>query len=200
MTTNTDRVVREYHAEISKCLSALTPERVAECVEVLVSAWNDRRTVYVCGNGGSASTASHVVCDLNKGAAVPGVRPLRVVGLTDNVSHMTALANDIDYSEVFRGQLFNWLDPGDVVIGISASGNSPNCVAAFEFAREVGATTMGWLGFDGGAMLGLSDVAVHLPSGEYGPVEDGHLMLNHMVTVAMRERFRAMQEAEPGRG
>jgi len=180
-------LVENYKKELRICLDAIDEKSINACAEVYKNAWKNKKTIYVCGNGGSASTASHVACDLNKGATVKGVRRLRVVGLADNVAHFTALANDFDYTEIFRGQLENWLEPGDVVIGISASGNSPNCVKAFEYAREVGATTMGWLGFSGGEMKELSDVCIHLPSSEYGPVEDGHLIINHILTVAMHD-------------
>lgn len=181
------KILENYKKELLNCVAALDEETVNSCLEIYQRAWEQKKTLYVCGNGGSASTASHVACDLNKGAVVEGQRRLSVVGLADNVAHFTALANDFDYSEVFRGQLINWLEPGDVLIGISASGNSENCVKAFEYAKEVGATTMGWLGFSGGKMKELSDVCVHLPSFEYGPVEDGHLIINHILTELFRD-------------
>lgn len=180
-------IVEEYKKELSVCLDAIDQVAVERCAELCKEAWKNKKTIFVCGNGGSASTASHVACDMNKGAFVNGVRPLKVVGLADNVAHFMALANDLDFSEVFTGQLRNWMEPGDVLIGISASGNSPNCVKAFEYANELGAKTIGWLGFSGGRMKELSSVAIHLPSHEYGPVEDGHLVINHMLTQVMRE-------------
>jgi D-sedoheptulose 7-phosphate isomerase len=182
-------IVEDYKKELAVCLDAIDEEAIDACAEVYIKAWKEKKTIYVCGNGGSASTASHVACDLNKGATVSGVRRLRVVGLADNIAHLTALANDFDYSEIFTEQLKNLLEPGDVVIGISASGNSPNCVKAFQYARDNGATTMGWLGFTGGEMKGLSDVCIHLPSVEYGPVEDGHLIINHMLTIKLKDWF-----------
>ncbi len=186
-------ILTEYKKELAICLDAISEEAIEACAEVYKKAWRDKKTIYVCGNGGSASTASHVACDLNKGATVNGVRPLRVVGLADNVAHFTALANDFDYDEIFVGQLKNWLEPGDVVIGISCSGNSPNCVKAFEYAKENGAITMGWLGFSGGKMKELSDVAIHLPSNEYGPVEDGHLIINHILTVVIKDWLQSQE-------
>ena len=142
-------IVKEYKEELQRCLGGIRQEDIDECAQVLQEAWLSRKTIFVCGNGGSASTASHVACDLNKGAAVEGARSLKVIGLADNMAHFSALANDSAYSEVFLEQLKNWMEPGDVLIGISASGNSPNCVKAFEFARELGCPTMGWLGFTG---------------------------------------------------
>lgn len=184
-------IVEQYKKDLMECLNAIDDEAISACADVYKKAWEQKKTIYVCGNGGSASTASHVACDLNKGAVVEGIRRLRVVGLADNVAHFTALANDFDYTEVFVGQLKNWLEPGDVVIGISASGNSPNCVKAFEYAKEIGASTMGWLGFGGGKMKELSDVAIHLPCNEYGPVEDGHLIINHILTLVIKDWLAA---------
>lgn len=180
-------ILENYKKELEICLAAIDEEAINTCAAVYKRAWEQKKTIYVCGNGGSASTASHLACDLNKGATVDGVRRLRVVGLADNVAHFTALANDFDYDEIFAGQLKNWLEPGDVVIGISCSGNSPNCVKAFEYAKEIGAVTMGWLGFTGGKMKELSDVSILLPSNEYGPVEDGHLVINHILTVVIKD-------------
>lgn len=188
-------LVDSYKRQLQACLDAIQPSQVQACAEILQSAWLERRTTFVCGNGGSASTASHVACDLNKGTAVAGVRSLRVIGLADNTAHLTALANDIGYEFIFSEQLRNWMEPGDVLIGISASGNSPNCVRAFEYARERGAKTIAWVGFDGGRMQELADLSIHLPSHEYGPVEDGHLILNHMVTNLMREWLRSRGQA-----
>lgn len=180
-------IISDYKKELALCLDAIDEAAIEACAELYRKAWDEKKTIYVCGNGGSAATASHVACDLNKGAVVDGVRRLRVVGLADNVAHFTALANDFDFTEIFVGQLKNWMEPGDVLIGISASGNSPNCVKAFEYAKEIGAHTMGWLGFSGGKMKELSDVSIHLPSNEYGPVEDGHLIINHILTLIIRD-------------
>lgn len=179
--------VLEYKNELEKCLNSISQQSIDENVEILKNAWLNDKQIFVCGNGGSASTASHVGCDLNKGATVEGVRPLRVMGLADNVAHFTALGNDVSFEEIFVGQLRNHFREGDVLIGISASGNSPNCVKAFQYAKEKAGTTIGWLGFSGGKMKELSDSSIVLDSHEYGPVEDGHLIINHMITLAMRD-------------
>lgn len=187
--------VEQYKEELLRCLDGIRSEDIEACAKILQEAWLKRKTIFVCGNGGSASTASHVACDLNKGAAAEGVRSLKVIGLADNMAHFSALANDTAYSEVFVEQLKNWMEPGDVLIGISASGNSPNCVKGFEFARSLGCPTIGWLGFSGGAMKELSDRVVHVPSFEYGPVEDAHLIINHMLTLVMRDWLGEQQSA-----
>lgn len=176
-----------YKKELQKCVDSITEQNIDAIFELFKDAWVNDKTIYVCGNGGSASTASHMACDLNKGAEVDGVRPLRVVGLVDNVAHFTALANDNGYDDLFVGQLRNFYREGDILVGISASGNSPNCVKAFEYTKERGGKTIGLLGFSGGEMLSLSDVAIVLDSFEYGPVEDGHLIINHILTVKMKD-------------
>jgi D-sedoheptulose 7-phosphate isomerase len=125
---------------------------------------------------------------------VEGAIPFRAVSLTDNVAVLTAIANDIAYADVFVRQLEGLLRPGDVVVAISASGNSPNVVRAIEYARSHGAVTVGLTGFDGGRLKALCDEAVHVatPPGEYGPVEDTHLVLDHLITGYLRARLQVL--------
>ena len=141
-------------------------------------------TIYISGNGGSAATASHWVNDLGKAAKSGGRPPLRVMSLNDNVSWLTALANDEGYDRVFAGQLENFARPRDVLIVISASGNSPNLVKAVELARSRGVTTLGFLGFDGGALKRMVDdcLWVRTEKGAYGLVESFHTLLCHILT------------------
>ena len=181
-----------YKKELQKCVDSITEENIEAIFEIFKEAWTNDQTIYVCGNGGSASTASHMVCDLNKGASVEGVRPLRVIGLADNAAHFTALANDHAYDDTFVGQLRNFYRTGDVLVGISASGNSPNCVRAFNYIKTNDGKTVGLLGFTGGKMAEVSDASIILDSSEYGPVEDGHLIINHILTVKMKEWFESM--------
>ena len=180
------REIEEYKEHLRHCIDAIDSEGIDACADLLKQAWTSGNTVYVIGNGGSASTASHVACDLNKGSQVEGVRAMRVIGLADNMAHFSALANDLSFEDVFVEQLKCFMNSGDVVIGISASGNSPNCVKAFEYAKDKGGKTVGWLGFSGGKMKELSDASIHVPCNEYGPVEDAHLIINHIVTVVMK--------------
>ncbi|HZA01798.1 MAG TPA: SIS domain-containing protein, partial [Hyphomicrobiaceae bacterium] len=138
------------------------------------------------GNGGSASTATHFACDLSKATIVQGRARLRVTSLTDNVALLTAWANDTSYENVFAEQLANLLNPGDVVVAISASGNSPNVIAAIKTAAACGATTVGIVGFSGGSLKEAVDAVVHVPSDSYGVVEDCHLVLEHAITESTR--------------
>jgi D-sedoheptulose 7-phosphate isomerase len=167
---------------------------LAEAVDLLLEARADGRRVYVIGNGGSASTASHIVCDLVKSAAVAGFAPLKAFALADNTALLTAWANDRAYERIFAEQVASLVEPGDVVIAISASGNSPNVVAALSTANNLGAHTIGLLGFDGGAALKLVHVAIHIPCMNYGLVEDTHAAIGHALTVAIRQTLQ--HEAE----
>ncbi|MGE0821964.1 MAG: SIS domain-containing protein [Candidatus Binatia bacterium] len=144
-------------------------------------------TIYVAGNGGSAATASHWVNDLGKATKGAACVPMRVMSLSDNVSWLTALGNDEGYARIFAGQLENFAQPGDVLVVISASGNSPNLLQAVEVARCRGVFSLGLLGFDGGALKAHVDDYVWLPSeqGAYGLVESGHSLLCHMVTTCL---------------
>lgn len=180
-----------YLTTIRRCLDALPVADVARFMECLERAYEDDRQVYIVGNGGSAATASHMACDLAKNvypadAGIP-VRRFRVTSLTDNVALITALANDCGYERVFSEQLHNVLQRGDLLIAISASGNSPNVLEAMALARERGARTAALLGFGGGRATALADVALVIDSHDYGHVEDLHLVLNHLIAAWMRQ-------------
>jgi D-sedoheptulose 7-phosphate isomerase len=191
LTAVREDFVLGYLRDVRRCLESVCVADVARFVECLERAYGDDRAVYIIGNGGSAATASHMACDLAKNVYPPtptdSVRRFRVSSLTDNVALITALANDCGYDRVFAEQLANVLQPGDLVVAISASGNSPNVLEALALARRRGARTAALLGFDGGHAKGLVDVAVVVESHDYGHVEDLHLMLNHLVAARMRQ-------------
>ncbi len=151
--------------------------------------------IFILGNGGSAATASHMANDLNKGASVPGQPRFKAIALTDNVPLMTAWGNDTSYENIFVEQMMNFLELGDVVIAISASGNSPNVLRALRVARQYGAITIGFTGRDGGQLRRLVDHGVFIPSDHIGQQEDGHMILDHVITSALRQLVEA--EAVP---
>lgn len=157
-------------------------------VQHLRKARDSGATIYVAGNGGSAATASHWVNDLGKATKVAGRAPMRVMSLSDNVSWLTALANDEGYERVFSGQLENFARAGDVLIVMSASGNSPNLIQAVELAGARGMVTIGLLGFDGGALKNRVDECLWLRTekGAYGLVESAHAVLCHVLTDCLR--------------
>jgi D-sedoheptulose 7-phosphate isomerase len=172
--------------EVRTVLAQIPIEAVERVVEIILMAYRGGRHVYILGNGGSASTATHFACDLSKATIVEGRARLRVTSLTDNIALLTAWANDTSYENVFAEQLANLLSPGDVVVAISASGNSPNVLAAIDAARGRGAVTVGLVGFTGGSLRNAVDAAVHVPSDRYGVVEDCHLVLEHAMTESTR--------------
>lgn len=185
--------VTSYLDTIGRVIAALPREPLVEITEQLLEAGRKSQTIFILGNGGSAATASHFACDLAKTASMPGYPRLRAVALTDNVPLLTAWGNDASYEVVFAEQLQTLARAGDLVIAISASGNSPNILAAVAAAREVGARVIGVTGFGGGRLQALCDTCLVVPSNEYGPVEDAHMILVHTVTAAIRAAHAARQ-------
>jgi D-sedoheptulose 7-phosphate isomerase len=171
----------DYIAELLNCLDWGAIDRVGRILE---NARHLGRTIFLIGNGGSAATASHFANDLSIGPRKLGAQAYRAISLSDNAAILTAAGNDLGYDKVFVEQLRTLLDAGDVVIAISASGNSPNILKAVEYANQLGAVTIGFTGFDGGALASMvsEHVNVATPKGDYGPVEDLHLMLNHLIS------------------
>jgi D-sedoheptulose 7-phosphate isomerase len=181
--------VADYLDRLGRSLEAVSREDIAELGEILYRAYHSGASVFIVGNGGSASTASHMAADLAKNTIGPHMRRFRVMSLNDNVSLVTALANDEGYENVFREQLVNLIQPSDILIAISASGNSPNVLNAIEYATSCHAQTIGLLGFDGGGALGLVDKAVLVRSTDYGVIEDAHLVLNHILVEHFKARL-----------
>jgi D-sedoheptulose 7-phosphate isomerase len=182
-------LIERYLDEMEAAVRRLSRGDIREVVEVLFACWVRRGTAYVIGNGGSASTASHMMNDLHKCTIVEGKPRFRAIALTDNVPLITAVSNDVEYAEIFVEPLRAHLDPGDVVIGISGSGNSPNVLRAIAYAKENGCVTIGLCGSPGGKLAQLADVRVVFPAALIGQQEDGHLMINHVVALALRERI-----------
>lgn len=172
-------------------LDRIDRDSIARFVETLLDARARSAAIYFIGNGGSAATASHFANDLAIGTNDYSL-PFRVMSLTDNVAVLTALGNDAGFEEIFVRQLRVLGRSGDVLVGISASGNSPNLVKAFEYARTAGITTVGLTAFDGGKMRELADVPVHVPTGkgEYGPAEDAHMILDHLIGAYLMRAVR----------
>ncbi len=180
--------IQNYIVELKETLDDLSEDVIEQVLEILHDARMNNKQVFILGNGGSASTASHFVCDLGKNTRVQRTPNFRVMGLTDNMALFSALANDEGYENVFAHQLGNYLQHGDVVIGISTSGNSKNVINAIQLAISGGATTIGFTGFDSGELGLLVDVNLHVPSNSIEQVEDVHLVLEHLITKALRER------------
>jgi D-sedoheptulose 7-phosphate isomerase len=179
-----------YLEGLKRTISAINLTEITTAVERLIAANRRRGHIYVCGNGGSASTAAHLVNDFNKAASV-GVRyGFRCHCLSDNVPMLTAVANDISYDDIFVSHLRNYLDPRDVVFAISSRGNSPNIINAVRYAKASGVETIGLTGYDGGLLRTLADYTVVVPAWDMQHVEDVHLALNHLMVTLVNRRLR----------
>jgi D-sedoheptulose 7-phosphate isomerase len=172
-----------YTRKLIELLEGLDHNAVEEVVRVLLDARDRGNSIIFIGNGGSASTASHFAIDIGIGTR-GGDRPFRAISLTDNNAILTGLANDFGYDQIFVRQLAVSMSPGDVLFAISASGNSPNILEAVAFANSRGNHTIGLSGFDGGKLREICATSLHVPTekGEYGLVEDVHLVINHIIT------------------
>jgi D-sedoheptulose 7-phosphate isomerase len=185
-------MVDVYLDETERYVRSIDRVAVRTVVDRLFATWSAGKTTFIIGNGGSAATASHMMNDLLKCTLVPGQRRFKAIALTDNVPAMTAFANDQSYEEIFVEPLMALLAPGDAVIALSGSGNSPNVLRAIAFAKETGALTIGLCGEPGGKLAVLADLAVCIPAARIGQQEDGHLILNHTIALALQERIAAL--------
>jgi D-sedoheptulose 7-phosphate isomerase len=192
-------VIDRYLSDAATAIGAISREHVRAAVDGLFGVWASGGTAWIIGNGGSASTASHMMNDLCKFTAVEGRKRFRAVALTDNVPLLSALANDVDYADVFSEPLMNFAQPGDALIAISGSGNSPNIVRATAFAKQLGVLVIGLCGIPGGKLRQFADVAVVVPATAIGQQEDGHLVVNHAIATALRERIAAAGSDLPAR-
>jgi D-sedoheptulose 7-phosphate isomerase len=187
--------VPSYLEELSSVIQDLPIASINDLVRTFLQAYDRGRTIFLFGNGGSAALASHMTCDLGKGTAPAAGKRLRAVALTDNVALITAWANDTRYDRIFAEQLENLLAPGDVAFAISASGNSPNILAALSLARQAGAVTAGITGFRGGQMKALCDVCVVVPSDNMQIIEDLHLSVAHSVFRVLQHEIQQANHA-----
>jgi D-sedoheptulose 7-phosphate isomerase len=181
----------QYLEETVPLFSLYRSAEFEKAMQLIIGAYENGKTVFICGNGGSAGTSGHMVNDLVKGSVVQGKKRLKVIGLADNMSTLTAYANDNGYDSVFVEQLDSLWEPGSVLIAISCSGNSKNVVKAAEFAKKNGGTVIGLIGFSGGALKEICDPAIHFKSFNYGSVEDAQLMFSHLSSQYMYTYIKA---------
>jgi D-sedoheptulose 7-phosphate isomerase len=174
---------RDYAKRLTVILESMDYDSIDKIIEALEETLKRGSKVYVVGNGGSAATASHIANDLGSGLRRRGIINLDITSLTDNLSVITAISNDIGYENIFYMQLEGLLKKDDLLISISCSGNSPNILKVTRYAKDIGTKVIGMTGFSGGELKELSDIVFHIdtPSGEYGIVEDAHMILDHMI-------------------
>lgn len=191
--------ISQYYGQLEACLKSISAEDVGEVVAILKDAAARHKTIYICGNGGSAETASHMACDLAKGTRIPGFPYIRAFALTDSMAQLSAWANDTSYDNCFSGQLEGLGQSGDILIAISGSGNSGNVLKAVETAEQLGMTSIGFIGFQGGKLKGLVDYPIVIPAENIELVEDVHMSLVHSIATALRSSIRASLMAKANR-
>lgn len=177
--------IQEYLGNSISCLNSLKEDH-AETIErifnLVKESRNKRRRIFLIGNGGSASTASHFVCDLNKTSKTQGINHSQAFALNDNSPLVFAISNDISFDAVFEEQLKNFLEKDDILVAISGSGNSENIIKAVNYANKIGAITIGLTGFDGGRLKKICSECLVVPSDKMYHIEDIHLTINHIIT------------------
>jgi D-sedoheptulose 7-phosphate isomerase len=191
LETNNSQYISQYYSQLETSLKSISPAALGEVVSILKDAAANHKTIYICGNGGSAETASHMACDLAKGTRIAGFPYIRAFALTDSMAQLSAWANDTSYDNCFSGQLEGLGQAGDILIAISGSGNSANVLKAVETAEELGMTSIGFIGFQGGKLKHLVDYPIVIPAENIELVEDVHMSLVHSIATALRSSIRA---------
>ncbi len=181
---------QQYRSKLLAALETVDLERVSRAIEILENARDNHRHIFVCGNGGSASTASHFATDMLKGASLNGDARFRILALTDSTPTITAYSNDVGYDCIFAEQLKNFAQPGDVLIALSGSGNSKNVVCAIECANAMGCETIALTGRDGGTAGALAKLQIHVAEPHMGRIEDSHHMICHMMCYHFMDKAR----------
>lgn len=193
--TDLIKFVEDYYRRFVQVLESFDKAPLEKISEVLLEVSRCNGTLWVAGNGGSAAISDHTVCDTTKGTFVEGQPPIRSVSLASNGPMITALGNDISYDEIFRLQLVYYLQPGDALLVVSSSGNSPNVVNACEYAKERGVPTIAFVGFRGGKLAEMADHVVWIDVDNYGIAEDTHQSLIHVLTQYLKEQAEKKQRA-----
>ena len=183
--------INNYFSELEQMLRDISQAHLHDILSLLEETYSNGHRVFIMGNGGSAATASHFALDLAKNTIMPGAPRLKAISLTDHVPLITAWSNDTAYEHIFEEQLANMIEPGDLVIGISTSGNSPNVINALNLAKKSCAATAGLLGAKGGLIKNIVDAYVLAPGQNIEQEEDAHMILTHIITRHMREVVRS---------
>jgi len=192
-----------YFSEMKEIIDRMPLDKIDEAIEALFDAWRNERQVFLIGNGGSAATASHTTNDLNKATIVEGKKRFRAFCLSDNISWMTALTNDLGWSEAYVEQLKNYFRPGDYLVVFSVHGGKPvnpsreqsqNLLKAMRYAKDNHGNTIAFTGFDGGAMKDLADVCVIVPGNSTPHTESFHMALEHLIADCLREKIASYDE------
>ena len=173
--------LEQYRADLLKAIDAVDLQKVSQAIEWFKEARDTGRTIFVCGNGGSAATASHFACDIVKGCSYCRSSRFRIMALTDQLPTITAYANDVGYDAVFVEQLKNFAKPDDLFMAISGSGNSPNVLSAMDYAASIHCRTVALTGRDGGRLGPMAQLNIQVPVSHMGRIEDAHMNVCHMI-------------------
>jgi len=184
-------LANQYFNSIKSTLNNVERPNIELVLNELLKAYNNNRNIFIIGNGGSAATASHFVCDLNKGVTYGVVKRFRAISLSDNVPSMMAYANDINYKSIFVEQLKNFANEGDVVIGISSSGKSDNVIEAFKYANMMNLITISFTGFAGGNLKPISRINLNVPTNDIQIIEDCHSIICHMFMRMLIDKLKS---------
>lgn len=185
--TDHQKTILQYFTALKAVMDHFPLDALHKLLSTLEEAREQENTVFICGNGGSWATAAHMACDFGKNTRMPGTKRMKVIGLGDNIPALTAYANDEGYDRIFAEPLISFMEPGDVLIAISGSGNSPNVLRAVEVAKELGAKTLGLTGFKGGELKDKVDHCLVIPSDSMEMVEDFHMIVDHILTICLRQ-------------
>ena len=191
----TKKLMDAYKRELIAHIEGLDAKEFEGFINILLGAYRRDSQVFIVGNGGSAATANHFVCDFGKNAVMGEKRRFRILSLCDNIEKITALGNDIAFEEIFRQQLINLMRPGDVMIVVSASGNSPDLIRACEYFKEKGGEIVALAGFDGGKIRDFADVSMVVNTDSYERIEDLHLIILHMVVCYLKEHQELLKSS-----
>jgi D-sedoheptulose 7-phosphate isomerase len=186
--------IENYIVKLTKTLKDLNVKDIEQCSSVLLDAYENKKNIFICGNGGSASTASHFACDINKGVSYGLDKRFKIIPLTDNLATISAYSNDVNYDFIFLEQIKNFYNPGDVLIGISGSGNSMNVLKAIEFVNENEGVTIGWTGFKGGKLKEVSQFSINANIDDMQISEDIHMTLVHLMMKVLRKKLTGSED------
>lgn len=193
------KFISKYFEEMHQIIGSMPIDKINEVIDILFKAWKNGSRIFIMGNGGSASTATHFACDLSKVTIVQNKKRFKVIGLNDNIPLVSALTNDEGWNEIYVEQLKSHFEKGDVAIAFSVHGGSgkdkagawsQNLLKALQFAKDNGGTAIGFSGFDGGAMKDMADVCVVVPFNSTPHVESFHLVLEHLITFCLLEKIK----------
>jgi D-sedoheptulose 7-phosphate isomerase len=190
----TETQIKEYLLKLSETVNKISVKDVEQCSKVLLQAYEKKKNIFICGNGGSAATASHFACDINKGVSYGLDKRFKIMALTDNLATISAYSNDVNYDSIFLEQIKNFYNPGDVLIGISGSGNSMNVLKAIEFVNENEGVTIGWTGFQGGKLKEVSQFSINANIDDMQISEDIHMTLVHLMMKVLRKKLTGSED------